>query len=450
MQARHSQRQTRPASASRKRTVNCIRAVSDAVPISGQRGAADALGAAASPKRARSLSRSASRGAALANWPQPSPLAPATQQPAAQQMPPPSPPAAGLQQRNFISGSFTDSHALASAEPGGLGCVAEDRECSLSAVEMEMAATLGSQPNGGSHSERLPPFAVGEGAGGGGLPAFRSDASFRGGMRISRSSSGLRGAVHGLSAPAASGPPGALPMSPPGSNYSSYLPPVGPNGQASGGLVSLGSGDGWKGPTTGLSNRSSVDWSPTSAGGCGAGGLTPRQQQLLLSAPYGSVGGDSDMSAATGYTQLSRRFGSMHVASSDSLSDMAFSRNSSHFTGSAHGLNHSGMHPNPGGIGFGGGNSHAANAPVDCAGHSADTEARVRAGQVFNAASFASMAPVALMHEPGMMHMPSGGGGDAAPRHGHTGSCSLLDELDLGALSVSHSDSSTSVAFFYR
>lgn len=50
---------------------------------------------------------------------------------------PPLSPVAGMQQhRRFMSGSFTDSHAL--AESGGLDAVAEERECSLSAVSVMM------------------------------------------------------------------------------------------------------------------------------------------------------------------------------------------------------------------------------------------------------------------------------------------------------------------------
>lgn len=412
------------------------------MPIGGQRTADAALAAAASPKRPCSLSRSASRTAGLANWPQPSPLAPTSQQ-APASAPPPSPSAAsaaGGGHRRFGSNSFSDSHALAQESTPALGCVAEDREC-LSPVEMEMAATLGSQ------SERLTHLSSGDNAAAG-IPPSRSDASL-GGMRISRSSSGLRGvATHGFSAPAAG--PLLMPMSPPGSGYTSYLPPVGPHSGAGGpALMSLGSHDGWKGPQGHTSNRSSADWSPTSFGaynsnaGDGGGNGAPCSSGMPCSngmpmqqaggQPYGSAGCESDMSAATGYTQLSRRFGSMHVASSDSLSDMAFSRGSAvtHFTGSAHGLSHSSMNPNP---------HAAAAAPANgqpMAGaassqHSADTEARVRAGQMFSGTSFASMAPVAAMQEPAMMRMPSGGGDAAAPRHRHTGSCSLLDELDLG------------------
>lgn len=433
-QARQYSRQSRPASAGRKRTVNCIRAVSDAVPIGGQRATADvALAAAASPKRPCSLSRSASRTAGLANWPQPSPLAPSPQQgPASAPPPPPSAAsAAGGGHRRFGSNSFSDSHALAPESAPALGCVAEDREC-LSPVEMEMVATLGSQ------SERLTHLSAGDSAAGG-IPPSRSDASIAG-MRISRSSSGLRAATHGFSAPAAG--PLLMPMSPPGRGCTSYLPPVGPHSGADGpALMSLGSVDGWKGPQGHTSNRSSADWSPTSFGaynsnmgdgGSGASCSIGMPMQQAGGQPYGSIGGESDMSAATGYTQLSRRFGSMHVASSDSLSDMAFSRGSAvtHFTGSAHGLNHSGMHPNP----------HATAAAIGgqpvagfaCSQHSADTEARVRAGQMFSGTSFASMAPAAATQEPAMMRMPSGGGKAAAPRHRHTGSCSLLDELDLG------------------
>ena len=259
-----------------------------------------------------------------------------------------------------------------------------------------MAATLGSQPDEGQLG-RPGHFSTG-GDAAASTPASRADTSVRG---------GLHGLQKGLM---------PLPMSPPGSKYTSYLPPA----QQPAGIMPLGSADGWKG----VSNRSSAEWSPTSLG--------PGQQQQqhpLQHAPYGSMGGDSDVSAATGYTQLSRRFGSMHVASSDSLSDMAFSRNSSHFAGSAHGLNHSGMAPNSNPAAAGG----LAPTPGS-SGHSADTEACVRAGQVFSAASFASMAPVGAVAEPAMMCVQQHGGGDpaVAVRHGHAVSCSLLDELDLG------------------
>lgn len=262
-----------------------------------------------------------------------------------------------------------------------------------------MAATLGSQPDDGQLGR------PGHFSTGGDAAASRSDTSVRG---------GLQGMHKGLM---------PLPMSPPGSKYTSYLPPA----QQPAGIMSLGSADGWKGVSNGVSNRSSAEWSPTSLAPChpAAG---QQQPQVLQHAAYGSMGGDSDVSAATGYTQLSRRFGSMHVASSDSLSDMAFSRNSSHFASSAHGLNHSGMAPNSNPAAAGG----LAPTPGS-SGHSADTEACVRAGQVFSAASFASMAPVGAVAEPAMMCVQAGGGDPAvAVRHGHTVSCSLLDELDLG------------------
>ena len=268
-----------------------------------------------------------------------------------------------------------------------------------------MAATLGSQPDDGQVG-RPGHFSTG-GADAAGVPASRSNTSVRGGL-------------HGMHKG-----PMPLPMSPPGSKYTSYLPPAALGGaQHPAGIMPLGSADGWKGVSAGVSNRSSAEWSPGSLGPCH---LAAGQQQppLLQHAAYGSMGGDSDMSAATGYTQLSRRFGSMHVASSDSLSDMAFSRNSSHFAGSAHGLNHSGMAPNPGGVGVG------PAATPGSSGHSADTEACVRAGQVFSAASFASMAPVGVVAEPTMMCVQNGGG-EPTVRHHHTVPCSLLDELDLG------------------
>jgi hypothetical protein len=112
------------------------------VPIGGKghrTGAEAALAAAASPKRACSLSRSGSRDPRLAAWPAASSVQQASQQQPVS-MPPLSPPACmqQQQQRRFMSGSFTDSHALTES---GLDAVAEERECSLSAVSVPAACS---------------------------------------------------------------------------------------------------------------------------------------------------------------------------------------------------------------------------------------------------------------------------------------------------------------------
>ncbi len=402
----------RAAGASRKRTVNCIRAVSDARTIRAGACSADAAGGllAASPKRACSLSRSASRGR-LANWPQQN----GGTQPSSS-LPPTSPSAAA---RHRLSASFTDSQRLlGDSAPGGgggggLGRVAEDREC-LSQTEMEMATAI-SGPHAANGGDKFP-------AGGGQFAAgghSASEASIRGGMRISHSSSGLRGGMplHGFSAPTSmplsAGSPGGA-----GRFGTMSPPPMFGNGfaAAGGSMMSLGSTDGWpKGGAPTAGGRSSNEWSPTLGG-----------PQLNNLQHFGSLGSASDMSAATGFTTLSRRFGSLHVASSDSLCDMAYSRGPA------------------GGSHFGGGSFPSENGPPSSIHHQgqyggpspggADTEARVRAGQMFGGTSFASMAPVATVPEPGMMCMPSGNGGGGAPAGGpHSHHCSLLDELDLGA-----------------